>query len=266
MSNSFIRWDVVYKSAILENGELLFPERLTKEFLDNARRVMGSYVFSNQYLNQVIPEDSQVFKKQWFRYFSPYDIPDNVYHFAFVDPAISKSETSDYTAICVVAVDEHKNWYVKVARRYKVNPTELINEMFKIHAQFKCQSIGVEDVAFQKSIIHFATEESRRRGVMLPITGIKRGPDKTKHMRIASLVPRIEWSGVLFAGGLDDLELELLTFPRGEHDDLIDSLSSISEIVYYPSPVRRKDERLNPNHPDYERQFIRNLHKRERSS
>jgi len=37
------KWSVVYERAIREDGSLLFPERLTQEFLDNARRTMGSF-------------------------------------------------------------------------------------------------------------------------------------------------------------------------------------------------------------------------------
>lgn len=266
MSNSSTKWDVVYKSAIEPDGSLLFPERLTWEFLNNARRVMGTYVYANQYLNQVIPDGDQTFKKEWIHYYSPEDISPNAYHFAAVDPAISKSDKADFTAIVVVAVDSNQRWYIKHASRHKVNPTELIDYLFRIQAQYKCQSIGIEDVAFQRSIIHFALEESRRRGVNLPITGVKHGPDKTKNMRILQLVPRFEWGTLSLNGGLHDFELELATFPRGTHDDLLDAASFLEEIVYYPQPIRRKNEQLSPNHPGYEAQYIRNLQKGQRTN
>src|SRR4051812_19099879 len=119
-------WSIVYKKATNEDGTLLFPERLTQEFLDKARRTMGSYLFANQYQNEIIPEDEQTFKKEWIRYYSA--LPANVHHFAFIDPAISEADTADYTGICVLAVDCEQNWYVRYAVRVRINPSQIINK------------------------------------------------------------------------------------------------------------------------------------------
>lgn len=253
-------WVIVYEKAIKDDGSLLFPERLSHDVLNRFRRTMGSYLFANQYQNEIIPEGMQTFKKEWFRYST--QLPQTLYHFAFVDPAISEASTADYTGVVVVAVDPMTNWYVRYARRVKINPSEIIELCFKIQDQFNTQSIGVEDVAFQRAILHFAHEEMRRRKRMIPITGVKRGTDKTKEMRILSLVPRFEWGTLFLTQGLSELEEELIKFPRGAHDDVIDALASLEEIVYYPSEKRRKDERPNPNDPNYESWYIKQLVRR----
>lgn len=260
MSNG---WDVVYKKAIQDDGTLLFPERLTQEFLDKARRTMGSYIFANQYQNEIIPEGEQTFQKEWLRYFK--ELPTNKLTFAFIDPAISEADTADYTGIVVVSTDVNQNWYVRYATRKRMNPSQIIERAFEIHAQFGTAMIGVEDVAFQRSIIHFAHEEMKRRGIHVPITGVKRGPDKTKEMRILSLVPRFEWGSMLLAQGLHDLELELAQFPRGAHEDCLDSLASINEIVYYPQKERARNEKPHPSDPGYETWYINQLTKRGRT-
>jgi len=252
-----MKWEIVYEKAIKDDGTLLFPERLTREFLKEARRTMGSYLFANQYQNEIIPEGEQTFKKHWIRYYG--ELPENLLHFAFIDPAIGESKHHDFTAMVVVAVDTERRWYVRHAVRQRINPSQIIEMCFKVHAQFKPSVIGIEDVAFQRSIIHFAMEESRRRGIPLPITGVKRGVDKTKQMRILSLVPRFEWGSLFLNGGLHDMEMELAQFPRSAHDDLLDALSSIEEIVHYPVTRRNRDERPNPNDPGYEAWFRRNL-------
>lgn len=250
-------WVVVYKKAIQEDGTLLFPQRLSKEFLDEARRTMGSYLFANQYQNEIIPEGMQTFKREWIRYYA--EIPEIHTNFAFVDPAISEADTADYTGIVVISVDVARNWYVRYAKRTRVNPSQLIELLFKIYDQYKPHSIGIEDVAFQRAIIHFAHEEMRRRSKMIPITGVKRGTDKTKEMRILSLVPRFEWGTCFLAPGLLDLEDELMKFPRAAHDDITDSLASLEGFVYYPENPRKKDERPTPNSPDYESWYIKQL-------
>jgi hypothetical protein len=117
-------------------------------------------------------------------------------------------------------------------------------------------TIGVEDVAFQRAILHFAYEEMKRRGVRLPMVGVKRGSDMTKQMRILGLVPRFEWGTLFLNQGLNDLEVELDEFPRGGHDDILDSLASIENIVVYPQKLRSRHEAPNPGSPGYEKWYI----------
>lgn len=255
---------MVYKKAIQDDGSLLFPERLTQDFLDKAKRTMGSYLFANQYLNEIIPEDEQTFKKHWIRYYST--LPENVLHFGFIDPAISEADTADYTGIVVVAVDQDQNWYVRYAVRLRINPSQIIEKAFEICERFKLQALGVEDVAFQRAIIHFAHEEMRRRNKRIPITGVKRGADKTKEMRILSLVPRFEWGSLYLAPGLSDLELELAQFPRGSHDDILDAAASIESIVHYPQKGRSRNEPPSPNSPEYESWYIKQLIERNKTN
>lgn len=249
-------WSVVYKRAIDDEGRLLFPERLTEAFLESQRRSMGSYLFANQYQNQIIPAEDQTFKKYWLRYYA--EIPDRVNTFGFIDPAISEADTADYTGFVVVSVDCEQNWYVRYAVRKRLNPTALIDAAFALCEQFKLMTLGVEDVAFQRAILHFAHEEMKRRDKRIPITGVKRGPDKTKEMRILGLVPRFEFGSLFLSQGLHDLELELLEFPRGGHDDILDSLASFESIIVYPQKLRKSNAPPAPNSPEYESWYIRN--------
>ena len=54
------KWSLVYERAELTDGTLFFPDRLSREFLDDAKRTMGSYFYANQYLNEVIPDRKSV--------------------------------------------------------------------------------------------------------------------------------------------------------------------------------------------------------------
>lgn len=249
-------WSLVYRRAINDDGSLFFPERLGHEKLESLRRSMGSYIFANQYLNKIIPEEDQTFKRHWLRYYR--ELPEKVLHFGFIDPAISEADTADYTAFVVVAVDCEQNWYVRYAHRERMNPSRLINHAFEVTERFKLQALGVEDVAYQRAILHYAHEEMKRRNKRIPITGVKRGADKTKEMRILSLVPRFEFNTIFLAPGLSDLEIELLEFPRGSHDDTIDALSSLDAIVHYPQKARKVHADPSPNDPGYESWYIQN--------
>ena len=248
-----MQWDVVYKKAYNQDGSLFFPEKLTHAFLERQKMEQGSYIFSNQYLNEIIPLDMQSFKKEWFHYYE--SIPKNHYNFCFIDPAISQTAHADFTGVVVVAVDEENRWYVRFAKRYKVTPTKLISLIFEIQKNFKCQAIGIEQVAYQKALLYFLSDEMKRRTQFLPIKGIQPDNDKSKEMRILSLVPRFEWNRVFLNQGLTDLELELMMFPRGAHDDLIDSLQAIDTIAFPPPVEKMWEKPPAPNHPDYEKYY-----------
>jgi predicted phage terminase large subunit-like protein len=257
-----MNWDVVYEKAIREDGSLFFPQKLTQEFLDNARRTMGSYLFANQYMNEVIPADAQSFKREWFTYYSA--LPKRVNTFIQIDPAISQQLAADYTGVVVVSVDADNRRYVRFAKRYKITPTEIVQLVFKLNEEFQPAIIGVEDVAYQKALLYFLDEEMRRRNVLLPVKGVKPPNDRTKEMKILGMVPRFEWGHMLLNQGLHDLEMELLSFPRGSHDDLIDALASMDAIIYPPDRERENDKQPNPaNVADYERWYIRQLQKRQ---
>lgn len=249
-------WSVVYKSCYNDDGSLLFPERLSHEFLEAAKRTMGGYLFANNYENKVIPEGMQTFKKSWRRYW--HILPTNLTHYAFIDPAISEADTADYTGIIVVGVDPNQDWYLRFARRARMNPTELINLLFKIHERYQTHMIGIEEVAFQKAITHFAHEEMKRRNKFIPVMGVKIGTEMTKEMRILSLVPRFEFGTILLTQGMEDLERELDEFPRGAHDDCLDSLSGLASIISYPTD-RIKEDETNPASPHYEKHYIKQL-------
>lgn len=255
-----MQWSIVYKKAIADDGSLLFPERLTQEFLDGARRTMGSYLFANQYQNEIIPDDQQTFKKSWIKYYA--EIPERVTRVGFIDPAISKADSADYTGMVVVAGDMERNWYVEYAHRERLNPSQLINKAFSLCERFKLKALGIEDVAFQQALIHFAHEEMKRRGKQIPLHGVKRGPERSKETRILGLVPRLEFGTCFLNRGLHDLELELAEFPRSAHDDILDALSSIEDIMSYPPKLRSRQSDPSPNDPRYESWYIAQLRKR----
>jgi predicted phage terminase large subunit-like protein len=92
--------------------------------------------------------------------------------------------------------------------------------------------VVVEDVAYQRAFIDHAQE----RG--LPVIGVK--PRGSKEARAIPAATRMEAGQVFFpaeAKWLDDLEHELLSFPNGRHDDMVDVLA------YAVAELRRRKPR-----------------------
>ncbi len=259
-------WICVYRGAYNDDGSLFFPEKLSQQKLDELRKSQGVYKFTSQYLNQVIPDEEQDFKAGWWKTYR--DLPSEFYTFAFVDPAISLNDGADYTATVVVHVDWQKNWYVSMANRQRITATDTVKHIFELYSAFRPQVVGVEDVAYQRALLHFLSEEMQRRNQVVPIKGVRRSnvttdggkrSNNSKPLRIRSLVPRFEFGKIFLNEGLDDLFVEYKSFPRGAHDDLLDALASIEEIAFYPEKPKENDNVTNPNHPEYERNYIRKL-------
>jgi predicted phage terminase large subunit-like protein len=253
-------WSIVYDKAIRDDGSLLFPSRLSQEYLDGQKKIQGSYIFAHQYQNEIIPSDDQDFKRSWLKYFT--ELPKYKTTFAFIDPAISLEDQACYTALCVIDVDEANNWYLKVAKRLRITATQTIDLIFKVHEMFRCQAIGVEIVAYQEALMHFLDTEMKRRRITIPVHGVKRSSDQSKMLRIRSLVPRFEWGRILVKQGLSEFEDEYLKFPRGTYVDILDALSSLEELAYPPDPKQKDSKDLAANHPDYEKQYIRKLYEK----
>lgn len=252
-------WSVIYERAVKSDGSLYFHERLSKEFLDEARKKMGSVLFSNQYLNEVFPSDAAVFKKEWFRYYHHIPHLSKCYNFAFIDPAISVEDGADYTGITIVSVDSNTNWYFRLARRERLNPTQIVEKCFDLHREFNLHGIGIETVAYQKALIYMLADKMREKQMFLPIKEVQVGTDKTKEMRIMSLVPIFEWGRAYLAQDMHDFEKELLQFPRSQFDDISDSAAGLFNVVFYPVSEEKKNEPTSPHDPTYESSVIRNL-------
>lgn len=253
-------WSVVYKSAYNRDGSSVFPEKLPLEELDRLRKELGSYIFANQYLNKIIPDEARIFRPEWLKAYSK--LPDIYNTTAFIDPAIGQDEHHDFTALTIVHADPDGNWFLRVAKRLRINPTQIVDLCFRVAEEYSPTCIGIETVAFQEALLHMVSEEMKRRQKIIPVKGLKRSTDKSKIMRISALVPRFEWGRILINQGLTDFEDEYTHFPRGAHDDLLDSLASHDEIILYPErPVPNYDN-VGPNHPMYEKKYIESLRNR----
>lgn len=259
-------WEVVYKKAIGDDGELFFPERLNHVFLNQAKRHMGTQKFFNQYQNEVLGSEDKPFKKEWIKYYDA--LPENVHIYAYIDPAISQKDDADFTALIVLAVDYSRKWYVIAANRYKITPSEIIDKIFEVTERFNPLITGIESIAFQEALVYMCHEQMQARNIMVPIQGIKTSNQRTKEMKILSLVPRFEWGDIYFRHGLMDLEAEYLDYAgeRSKHDDLMDALASIDEIISYPTQLKKELKDVPSNHPDYERWYRQKLANRNKQT
>lgn len=191
--------------------------------------------------------------------------PENMNIVILVDPANSKKDGSDYTAIMVVGLHVDQNYYLLDMKRDRWNMTErgnaIIEMVRKWHAKSRklptggraMPTVGIEkygmmtDGEYLKELQ--AREDFRFRVVEF-------GGKTSKDDRIRRMIPDIEDGRWYFPdkfmyrdvkGHQVDLLHELVnkemgTFPGGVHPDMLDALSRIKDpdmLIYVKFPKER---------------------------
>lgn len=203
--------------------------------------VSQSFGSSNcQYFNQVLDDETATFKQSYIRRVDwdlVKDKPTN--WFMAVDPSAG-GEYADYAAFVLAGMDYQQEIVVRQVYRAKMNYSEIINLMFEWYTRYKPRRIALETIATQKNIQYMLNDEQKRRGVWLPVQEIKTR-QATKEDRVKSLAPYYEFGRIVHvkeATHLDDFEYELLHFPKGTHDDMVDALATVLEIATPPTGRR----------------------------
>lgn len=234
------QFDIYIKKAIDDNGKLFFPERLSLEFLENVKKIQGSYLFSNQYLNTPISPEDQVFKT--INYFK--EIPkEPLYISMAIDPAVALDNKADYTGIVICGTNDREQIFVLDAIKIKANPDEIIDTIFNLNTVWKPNVIGIETVAFQKVLKYYIDKRQTETKVFLPIEEIKADTRKSKYMRISALQPFFERKQMFVKEDLIDLIDQLKMYPKTIKDDLADALSMHLQLYRPPFTMYEEEQK-----------------------
>lgn len=239
------KWVRLTLPAIADNdeqyrkkGEPLWPERYSLTELLDIKKTLGPYEWGALYQGKPVDDTNRKFKKEWFHYRIWAEVEKmRVRKFATIDPNLKKSDESDYCGVTRAYVNERGDLNIK-AMRYRVDSNEVISLIFLLHDE-GFEKIGIEEGAFSYVIEPFLKEEMKKRGKFPNVVPLKHG-GRMKETRIEGLVPWYSNGQVWhIVGECDELEEELLAFPRGVHDDVVDSLAYIIPIIEKPVPVAR---------------------------
>ena len=244
IDNEYTNFNIFIRQAHNPDGSLFFPKILPQEELDRLRISLGNYLYSCNYENNPVDKDSAKFKQKWIKYYPqdmecPHQSDMNIY--TTVDPAISERIEGDFSGIITVGVDYDNNKFVLETKRLKVNPFELINEIFENYKRFKPLATGIEVAVFQKVLKYWMMQEMQKRNLYLPIVELKPG-QKSKEYRISGLQPMFEFGSIYISKDMRELEDEILTFPVMRHDDLIDPLAY--QVPMWSPPIKHEDRRI----------------------
>ena len=234
--NKYPGWETRLFRAIQEDGTALWPEHLDVDKLEQIKQdhvAVGKLdIFMAEYMNDPVTDESREFKREYFKYYE--DVPKDLKIAITVDPAISKKEHADYSVVYVQGTDKENNRYCLEYIRKRMDPYELADSIFMMVDKWKPWAVGVEKVAYQEALIYILKDEMRKRNNFFKIHEIVSRSDKT--MKIRGLVPMYAAGVMYHKAAHTDLEEELLRFPKGLHDDVIDAQAMQLELTRRPSP------------------------------
>lgn len=234
-------YNIMIRRAIKDDGTALFPSRLSLEELAKIKQKQGASHFSNQYMNEPISEEDAAFKRADILYKDwnlVKDIPINWY--LLVDPSF-EGPYSDYAGLIVVGMDFQKQLYVRHVLRKKMNFADIIQGVFDLNTMYHPKVIGIKIVGQAKSLMYEFNNEQKRRGVWLPVREL-RDNKNSKEDRIKGLAPVYNFHHAFHIKGatqIDELEYEMLHFPKAKHDDILDAYASVLEIATAPNPTSK---------------------------
>ena len=248
---------VKYKAHNEDYSKILWEGKFSAEELRSLRQSFYDQgladVYSREYLNYPIDENSAYFRRDDFLPLKPEDIDSHVVYYAAVDFAVSTNERADYTVIAVVGVDSNGTILVRDVRRGRWDASEVIEEMFTVQRRYKPELFVLEAGTIKNAIGPFLNKEMLQRNVYMNLYPMT--PTKDKMSRARSLQARMRSGGIRFdkdSSWYPALEDEMVRFPKDRHDDQVDALAWIGlvldQIQDAPTAKELEDE-------DYEQEF-----------
>jgi len=232
-------WHTTYLSICDENLHSLAPEFITDEELAEERAAAAATGTLEEWylerLNSTNVEETKRFRREYFKYYTDEDI-NNCHDLEcaiLVDPARVIKNTTDYTAIVGVGVSaKNRRIYVMDIVSDRMYPDQMYDEIFSMARRLGASVIGVEDAGLGSFVTYPLENEMRRRGINCQLVVLHTGLRK-KEDRIGALLPFYRMGIVYHNPSIcQQLEQQLLSFPRGRYDDIADAFAYLPKILH----------------------------------
>lgn len=201
-------------------GDLLCPARLDQDTLDRMRREMGAAIFNCQYQQNPIAPDGSPLRWEWFGSYE-HTGPRDWYQMVVQswDTGTSADPRSDFS-VCTTWGFRDRSWHLLDVWRGQLDYPDLKSRVLDLTKAWGPDRILIEDAATGRPLLHELFRDDRR---FQKIT-----PKDDKEIRFQSACAPVEEGKALLpaeASWLPAFKRELQSFPRGRHDDQVDSFS-----------------------------------------
>jgi predicted phage terminase large subunit-like protein len=204
-------------------GEALHPGREPVEILERIRHTIGDYNFAGQYQQRPAPLGGGLVKSGWFRRYAATELPQRFDRVVQSwDTASKATELSDFS-VCTSWGVSGKHLYLLDVFRRRLEYPELKRAIRAQYERFSADVVLIEDKASGTQLI----QELIAEGLW---AATRYRPQADKVMRLFAQTATIENGFVHLPDAAPWLAAyldELTSFPRGRHDDQVDSTAQV---------------------------------------
>lgn len=222
-------WELIEFPAILPSGNPLWPEFWPLKELEALKAELPNSKWQAQYQQNPVSDSAAVVKREWWRMW-PNDYPPPCkFKLMAWDTAFEKSSRADYSACTIWGVFdypddngvEQANIILLNAVRDRVEFPELKRMILRLTRDWEPDSTIIEKKASGAPLIY----ELRSMGIPVQEFTPVRGNDKITRLNAVSdlfasgrvWAPNTHWA--------EEVIDEVASFPAGEHDDYVDTVS-----------------------------------------
>ena len=220
-------WKVIEFPAILDSGNPLWPEFWSLKELEVLREELPNSKWQAQYMQQPTSDSSAIIKREWWKVWEHEDPPRCEFIIQSWDTAHEKKTVNDYSACTTWGVwfneEDNMNPNVILLDAYKerLEFPALKKKAFEMYQEYEPDTCLIEKKAAGAPLI----QELRWMGLAVSEYSPGKGQDKISRLNsVADLfasgkvwAPETRWA--------EELVDEVASFPSGEHDDLVDSMT-----------------------------------------
>ena len=176
----------------------------------------GHATFDSEYQNDPVSGEDAPFAKS-MKFWT--DLPSDLVYFGSLDPSLGKAGASrDPSAIIIGGYQRQTGkLYIVEAQIKKRLPDLIIEDVIRLHRQYRCKLWFVETVQFQEFLKDELVKRSAARGIPVPARAVK--PVSDKLLRIETLQPHMANGLILLNESQQTLIQQFRHFPKADHDD-----------------------------------------------
>jgi predicted phage terminase large subunit-like protein len=222
-------WEVIEFPAIMPSGKPLWPQFWSLDELAALKEELPNSKWMAQYQQEPTSETSAIVKREWWNEWPDDNPPAVDFIVQAWDTAFEKTNRSDYSACTTWGVfyhpdangDERPNLILLNAFRDRMEFPTLKRVAVEQYDDWEPDSLIIEKKASGSPLIY----EMRAMGIPVQEFTPTKGNDKITRLNAVS---DLFASGIVWAPNRSWAEAvidEVASFPAGEHDDYVDSVS-----------------------------------------
>ncbi len=268
-------WRTLIRGVYLEDGSLYYPDHLSEAVIEQKRSSLSTdtKLFTAWYLNQVISDESKVFKPEFLRFYdaeSVYEPDDDepatltVKGGAFdgarravrctihIDPAATVGTDSNYTAIIVAMTSEESDYFIHESWKGKEVNSAVIARITALADLYRPEEISIDVLGQQVLWLDPLRDSLKKAGVVTRLTSYKglTHDEKVgkgilgKAKRIEALEPLFREGKIFFRRGYNTALIhEYNHYDGPTHRNHFDALDALAHIRTMTKPPRVLDYR-----------------------